>query len=357
MRRLIRIKDASKNREAFDQIIFTSKIIAGIRSINRKTWQDKAGLLIQLLAERTDRRGGIDSAALIKAITPLEGGDPPFWNQLCSFFVESAIDKEKDERMTGLIADLLITSTGGDPLRAGHEINAYEHSHNLPTGSFPILRQEVGTPSALSEITSKLQGDLETYFQKPIAKLNEETMKMWEDIIKQAQWSFRTRLAMSIIIFLLGVALVIISMIKQTGTQVGTENNIYYLAAGLASMFLVIYSGPLKDIRQSIIDLGTANAAFIGYVHRVLEASHTFSYFYTTNKINFSEMTKSSAVIDAALKSTVELLNKAARDSSEGIFFKVSFLQNTVSEVNFGAPGGGEPGWVRQGRSCSRRRG
>jgi len=34
-----------------------------------------------------------------------------------------------------------------------------------------------------------------------------------------------------------------------------------------------------------------------------------------------------------------------------------SFLQNTVSEVNFGAPGGGEPGWVRQGRSCSRRRG
>ena len=34
-----------------------------------------------------------------------------------------------------------------------------------------------------------------------------------------------------------------------------------------------------------------------------------------------------------------------------------SFLQNTLSEVNFPAPGGGEPGWVRQGRSCSRRHG
>ena len=33
------------------------------------------------------------------------------------------------------------------------------------------------------------------------------------------------------------------------------------------------------------------------------------------------------------------------------------FLQNTLSEVNFPAPGGGERGWVRQGRSCSRRHG
>src|SRR5271166_1746567 len=36
----------------------------------------------------------------------------------------------------------------------------------------------------------------------------------------------------------------------------------------------------------------------------------------------------------------------------------MSFLQNTLSEVNFPAPGGGgEPGWVRPGRSLSRRRG
>src|SRR5271165_2010176 len=36
---------------------------------------------------------------------------------------------------------------------------------------------------------------------------------------------------------------------------------------------------------------------------------------------------------------------------------QMSFLQNTLSEVNFPAPGGGEAGWVRQGRSCSRRHG
>jgi len=34
--------------------------------------------------------------------------------------------------------------------------------------------------------------------------------------------------------------------------------------------------------------------------------------------------------------------------------YSKSFLQNTLSEVNFPAPGGGDPGWVRQGRSCSR---
>ena len=32
-------------------------------------------------------------------------------------------------------------------------------------------------------------------------------------------------------------------------------------------------------------------------------------------------------------------------------------LAELLSEVNFPAPGGGEALWVRQGRSCSRRRG
>jgi hypothetical protein len=61
---------------------------------------------------------------------------------------------------------------------------------------------------------------------------------------------------------------------------------------------------------------------------------------------------KKIAVCDAFLP---DLTFVAATEA--GKLIPKSLLQNTLSEVNFPAPGRGEPGWVRQGRSLSRRRG
>jgi len=79
---------------------------------------------------------------------------------------------------------------------------------------------------------------------------------------------------------------------------------------------LVIYSGPLKEIRQSVNDLGIANASFIAYVHPVLEISHTFSFYYLQQQITFQEMEKSSKLIQEAMFDTIKSFGVEAIDSS-----------------------------------------
>ena len=57
-------------------------------------------------------------------------------------------------------------------------------------------------------------------------------------------------------------------------------------------------------------DVASANAAFMAYVHRILETSHTFSYYYLTQRISFEEMQKSSEIIKEAMNNTIQALNE-----------------------------------------------
>jgi len=42
-------------------------------------------------------------------------------------------------------------------------------------------------------------------------------------------------------------------------------------------------------------------------VHRVLEISHTFTYYYLKDKMSFEEMMKSTQLIDEAMSSTITM--------------------------------------------------
>ena len=105
-------------------------------------------------------------------------------------------------------------------------------------------------------------------------------------------------------------------------------------------MLLIIYTGPLKEIRQAVIDLGTASAAFIAYVHQVLETSHTFRFFYTQEKMDFEEMEKSSAIIRDAMTHTIAALNTDTTSSSERTFTEA------LDRLKAAIPGLGEAGVV-----------
>lgn len=78
--------------------------------------------------------------------------------------------------------------------------------------------------------------------------------------------------------------------------------------SGLSTMLFIVYRGPLNDIRNSVNDLGIASASFIAYIHRVLQISHTFSFYYLKEQITFEEMKKSNALIEDAMKDTVKTL-------------------------------------------------
>ena len=116
---------------------------------------------------------------------------------------------------------------------------------------------------------------------------------------------------MSVTVFAVGILLVIASSIRffvgglDTAQAWGTGGT---LVGGLTTMLAITYTGPLKDIRQSINDLGSATVAFIGYVHQVLQISHTFTALYLREQISFDDVEKASTLLRAATQDAVASL-------------------------------------------------
>ena len=171
-----------------------------------------------------------------------------------------------------------------------------------------------------------LRKNLDRYFQRPINYLNYDTQEMWKKTIQYAQCGFVIRIAMSFIIFAIGTGLLLVSSRQFiSGTLEGAElfgPGISFVG-GLSAMIAVVYAGPLKDIQKSVNDLGIASAAFIAYVHRVLEISHTFSFYYLNSKISFDETKKSNELIEDAVDNIINELDEKRRS-----------LSNDEKEVN-----------------------
>lgn len=91
------------------------------------------------------------------------------------------------------------------------------------------------------------------------------------------------------------------------------------VVAGLAIMLLVIYTGPRNEIRQSVTDVAISSTAFVAYVHRVLETSHTFSCSYLKEQITFEEVQKSGALMTEAMNQTIEAPGRKSIDSSQEV--------------------------------------
>jgi hypothetical protein len=87
--------------------------------------------------------------------------------------------------------------------------------------------------------------------------------------------------------------------------------------SGLGSMLLIIYTGPLKEIRRSIMDLGASSAAFIAYVHRVLQVSHTFSLYYLRASVTLEDVNKSCQLINNSMRDTIEMLKETGEKPAD----------------------------------------
>lgn len=272
-------------------------------------WKEKTEGIIRNLQESKLDRDDLDALQIITAInihTPDETNKYSLTDYLIRKAVVYAREKNEDHRMTALMAKLIIASASESVTLANLRLDEYVQTSTLIEYEVRLLRTE------LNPVLRALQYNLEINFQVPIARLNEETRDMWVSTIQQARRGFIARMVMSIITFGVGIVLVSLSAGRVIFGNIEAAQlwgpGISF-ASGITTMLLTIYSGPLKEIRRSVSDLGIANAAFIAYIHRVLQISHTFSYHYLNGKIEFSEMEKSSDLIEKAMHSTIDRLD------------------------------------------------
>ncbi len=282
-----------------------------IQASTALTWREKIDQIIRILQERGQKISDVDFSAILRAIVPSEKEIAKNRYLLVDYLISKATDQ--DQWIIRILARLIIMSCGENTILAGERVNEFQDAHDISDDDLRILRMEIGGETALGPVMQALRENLKNHFQKPIDDLNKDTRHMWHDSIRNARYGFVIRTVMSVIVFSIGIWLLIaagrqfLSGALQITEFLGPSVS---FAGGMAAILGTIYKGPLSDIRKSVDDLGIANAAFIGYIHRVLEISHTFSFYYLQNMISFENTKKSSDLIDIAMKETIKELDR-----------------------------------------------
>lgn len=262
-------------------------------------------ILDSVLNTPSVNRTNLDQRALTIALHPRSADDR---QKMIDRLVTEATTR-LGRRPMALIAGLLIV-IAGNMEDAGQDLNAAAERLGLNENELRALRIQVGGEAALTPLLRSIDTDLEIYFRKPLHDLREQTETNWRETMHSAQQAFKVRVLMSILVFLIGLVLVAASAVAvmaghDTSTIFGPGVS---LVSGLGTMLLVVYTGPLKDIRVSVTDLGSANAAFIAYVHRVSEISHTFTAKYLAGHVEYDDLTTSCTLLSNASRDAIKEL-------------------------------------------------
>lgn len=291
--------------------------VAQRRLADYENWQLKAGKIIELLQNGSHKRPDIEAPDIVTAINPPD--DAP--QQLTDYLIAQAVDHAQDERLIAILAALVIASANSSMTLAADRIDAYQKKSGVKAEQLQPLRVEVGGSKALTPILGQLEENLKTNFQEPVNRLNQRTSRVWQQTIRIAQIGFGLRAAMSVALFLIGAYLVLDSyQLFKSGTldQAQFFGPGVSFVAGLGTMLTMVFTGPLKEIRKAVGDVGMASAIFIAYIHRILQISHTFSYYYLERKIDFTELEKAANLIEDTMRDTVEMLQTNDSDGGKG---------------------------------------
>lgn len=229
------------------------------------------------------------------------------------------LSQNASREVVSVCANIALDCFGGDRERVAHALEKYISAGKLDEFKFKNLRIELGGKTSLEPIFQELQRNLDENFSRPISDLNEKTIRAWVDSIEKASFGFSTRITMSIIVFAIGMTLVIGSTSifffdRNSGNELWGPG--ISLIGGLASMFAVVYAGPLKDIQSSVRDVARANIVFIGFIHSIMQLSHSFSSSYLKEDLSDEKIKKLNELI---LNTTVNSSAAITGDSHKNV--------------------------------------
>ncbi len=206
---------------------------------------------MNILEEGTYTQASLHPEELVDAIAPAAEDLMVNRYALTDLLIGKA-QEMSSPRMLEIFGALIRASTYSDQKAAGERLNAFE-KQGFPKDKMDQLRIHVGGETALSPMLAMLSKDLEVYFRIPIKSLNDTTQNNWQNTIRYAQWGFVTRMVMSVVVFLAGIILVGVSSFQFMFATLDTQRlfgNGVSFASGLATMLLIVFTGPLKEDPQ-----------------------------------------------------------------------------------------------------------
>lgn len=243
--------------------------------------------------------------------------------------IENIIKKSFEPRVKKSLSRLISELLGGGQIGShlARELIEGKLSGLSPTAKEEKMKLEefyrfFPKPNTNDDLVGKLQQGFQNNYVDVAAKLTERTMREWETTVGQAKSGFTARLWMNIVMFSLGVVLTISGIIfmftSNSSGMVQLFGTGVSLIAGVATMGATLFFGPLREIARSVADVGVLNTSLIGYIHRVLQISHTFEYLYLTQKISLEQLETMNNLIDKSNQATAtnlfNLIQQKRRD-------------------------------------------
>lgn len=175
------------------------------------------------------------------------------------------------------------------------------------------LRVEIGGSVAMRPLIQALANTV----SEPLSLLRMQVTRDYHSTMSAAVWAFWIRVAMSVTVFTVGLAITIASVFWAVeGQPENLLQPLASLAAGLGSMFAVVYAGPLKDIRDSVKGRAAANMTFASYMHSLEFTSAFYASEYLKGGLSQSLVADARGAVGAASTLAVELLKSI--DAKDG---------------------------------------
>ncbi len=280
------------------------------------TWHEKTLHLLSQLKKQGLSREHLDMTAFMTAVQPprSELQHPQNRYLLTDYLIQQALNYAQDERMTGILAGLIIESNGRNLNRANQRLRQYEIDHHLPIAQCRLLRSEMNSLLTPAELEARL----EETFQQPLRDANEQIHTMWRKSINTIHTGIVARQRASGLAFLSGFGLLLAALVFAL--QQDSSSTILAALFAIVSMITgAVYGGPVRDNKKVLADIGVANAAYAAYIQRTLAISNGFAHLYLQDKVTMKEVESTSNLISQAMKDTVEALRKERNASLDDL--------------------------------------
>jgi hypothetical protein len=267
-------------------------------------WQEKVTLLLDELQNDGRYREHLEMGALVTAVCP-----PDSKLRLDRYLLTDTLINcapSSNDRMIGILAGLILESCGRNINRAGERLEVYAQMSPEHKITWDALRAEVSgllTPG-------ELRANLDRTFQQPVKAVHDEINASWQATIQDTRKGLKMRLAISSLVSIGGVLLLgtAVYLVWQKETVAGLISAVLSLTVLLLSFF---YSGPIKETRRALTDIGVANAVYAAYMQRMLAISHVFVQQYLVGqKPSFEQVKQTNEMVNDVVQNTVKALRE-----------------------------------------------
>jgi hypothetical protein len=218
------------------------------------------------------------------------------------------------ERMTGILAGLIIESVGHNLNRANQRVGEYEYAHAEPATALVLLRSEMNSLLTPAERQAQLEGT----FSGPLREAHDEIRHIWESSIKDVDRYLRARQRLGAIGFGLGLLTLLVAVVMIIFVQ--NSNGLVVALMGIITLAgTAVYAGSVRDNKEILTEIGAANTVYAAYIQRILQINNTYTHYYLQDKLTYTELQESNKLISEAMNDAIKALRATGQASFEDL--------------------------------------